>query len=171
MEPQQDNFSQPNSKRKLIVSLAVLLVAVLLVAGVKAFASGKDSDSDGTASNASNAASTSSTSSSSSDSSASNNSYKDGTYSASGSYTTPETQEEIKVTVTLKDGKVSDVSASTDPQARESQEWQSRFLSGYKQLVVGKSIDSIKLSRVSGSSLTSGGFNKAINTIKQQAKA
>ena len=37
--------------------------------------------------------------------------------------------------------------------------------------VVGKSIDEISVSRVAGSSLTSGGFNHAIETIKAEAAA
>jgi hypothetical protein len=37
--------------------------------------------------------------------------------------------------------------------------------------VVGKSLDDIKVSKVAGSSLTSGGFNKAIEQIKTDATA
>ena len=46
-----------------------------------------------------------------------------------------------------------------------------QFIDGYKSLVVGKDISSISLNRVSGSSLTSQGFNSAIQKIKSQAQA
>jgi uncharacterized protein YpmS len=59
-------------------------------------------------------------------------------------------------------------SGANDPEARE---YQSMFISGYKQQVVGKRISDISLSRVSGSSLTSQGFNSAIQKIESQAKA
>jgi hypothetical protein len=36
-------------------------------------------------------------------------------------------------------------------------------------VVVGQDIDQISVSRVAGSSLTSGGFNQAIDTIKSEA--
>jgi len=53
---------------------------------------------------------------------------------------------------------------------RESQHYQSRFLSGYKQYVVGKNISSVNLTNVSGSSLTPIGFDNALTQIKAQAK-
>ncbi|WP_447589312.1 hypothetical protein [Microbacterium lacticum] len=37
--------------------------------------------------------------------------------------------------------------------------------------VVGKDIDDVSVSRVAGSSLTSGGFNDALETIKADARA
>jgi hypothetical protein len=58
-----------------------------------------------------------------------------------------------------------------DPQARESQDYQSQFIGGIADAVVGKDIDQISVSRVAGSSLTSGGFNDAIETIKSEAAA
>ncbi|GAA2584247.1 hypothetical protein [Microbacterium binotii] len=112
-----------------------------------------------------------STGSSGSDSSSSSGAYKDGTYTASGSYQTPESVEEISVTVTLADDVITSVEVTGDPQARESQQYQSQFIGGISDVVVGKDIDEISVSRVAGSSLTSGGFNKAIEEIKTEAKA
>lgn len=97
--------------------------------------------------------------------------YKDGTYSADGIYTTPENQEKIGVTVTLKDNIITAADVQEKAVLRESQRYQEDFISGYKEKVIGKNINDVKLSRVSGSSLTSRGFNNAINQIKQQAKA
>lgn len=98
--------------------------------------------------------------------------YKDGSYTATGSYRTPEGSEQITVTLTLKSGVVADSSVTfSQTRERESKQYQSQFASGYSQLVVGKKIDEINLSRVSGSSLTPLGFNAALEQIKAQAKA
>ena len=98
-------------------------------------------------------------------------SYTDGTYTAEGSYATPESVETISVTVTLESDVITAVEVSGDPQARESQEYQGKFIGGISDAVVGQDIDEISVSRVAGSSLTSGGFNKAIEDIKSQAAA
>lgn len=52
-----------------------------------------------------------------------------------------------------------------------SAEFQEKFAYGIDALVVGKSIDELDVSKVSGSSLTSGGFNNAIDQIKSEAQA
>ncbi|MFK4762946.1 hypothetical protein ACI3KS_18610 [Microbacterium sp. ZW T5_45] len=115
--------------------------------------------------------STSSSSSSSSTDSGSSTEYADGTYTADGSYQTPESVEEISVTLTLADGVVTDVEVTGDPQARESQQYQSQFIDGIADEVVGVALDDLNVSRVAGSSLTSGGFNEAVASIKEQAAA
>lgn len=98
-------------------------------------------------------------------------SYADGTYTADGSYQTPETVEEISVTLTLADGVVTEVEVTGDPQAPESERYQGEFIDGIDDEVVGKAIDELDVSRVAGSSLTSGGFNDAVESIKEQAAA
>lgn len=95
--------------------------------------------------------------------------YADGTYTAEGAYSTPETLEQISVTVTLEGGVITDVEVVGNPQKSESAEHQAEFIGGIAEVVVGKSIDEIQVSRVAGSSLTSGGFNQAIETIKAEA--
>ena len=65
----------------------------------------------------------------------------------------------------------SDVEVVGDPQARESQQYQSAFIGGIADQVVGKDIDEVSVSRVAGSSLTSGGFMKALAEIKAEAAA
>ncbi|CAH0184418.1 hypothetical protein SRABI76_01615 [Microbacterium oxydans] len=97
--------------------------------------------------------------------------YADGTYTADGSYQTPETVEEISVTLTLADGVVTDVEVTGDPKAPETTRYQGEFIDGIAAEVVGKPIDDLKVSRVAGSSLTSGGFNTAVESIKEQAAA
>ena len=97
--------------------------------------------------------------------------YKNGTYTATGRYNSPAGMEDIGITLTLKDGVV--VSSSLTLMAFDdtSQRYQQKFESGYKSQVIGRSIDSIALGTISGSSLTPIGFNDALNQIKTQAKA
>lgn len=106
---------------------------------------------------------------SASESTSSSSTYADGTYTAEGSYATPESVETIVVTVTLESDVITAVEVTGDPQKRESEEYQGRFIGGIADAVVGQDIDQISVSRVAGSSLTSGGFNQAIDTIKSEA--
>lgn len=97
-------------------------------------------------------------------------SYKDGTYSAVGSYKSPAGDESIQVKLTLKDNLVSEIDVignATNPMSIKKQK---EFTDGYKVLVVGKNIKDLKLDKVSGSSLTPKGFNDAIEKVKSAAK-
>lgn len=97
--------------------------------------------------------------------------YADGTYEATGQYATPESVETIDVTLTLAGDTVTAVEVTGDPQAAESKRYQSEFIGGIQDEVVGKKLDEISVSKVAGSSLTSGGFNDAVGAIKSEAKA
>ncbi len=97
--------------------------------------------------------------------------YADGTYSAEGSYRTPETTETIEVTVTLESDVITAVEVTGDPQAPQTAQYQGRFIGGISDEVVGKDIDEVAVTRVAGSSLTSGGFTAALETIKSEAAA
>ena len=109
------------------------------------------------------------TDSGSGDTTTGSGSYADGTYTAEGSYATPESVETIKVTVTLEDDVITAVEVTGDPQKRESEQYQGQFIGGIADVVVGQDIDDIQVSRVAGSSLTSNGFNQAIEAIKSEA--
>jgi len=95
--------------------------------------------------------------------------YEDGTYTAEGSYSTPESVETITVTVTLESDIITAVEVTGNPSKPESKVYQGKFIGGISEEVVGKDIDEISVSRVAGSSLTSSGFNAAIETIKDDA--
>lgn len=97
--------------------------------------------------------------------------YADGTYTAEGAYSTPESVETISVTITLDDDVITSVEVTGDPSKRESEQYQGQFIGGISDAVVGQNIDEISVSRVAGSSLTSGGFNEAIEQIKAEAAA
>lgn len=96
--------------------------------------------------------------------------YKDGTYSATGKYTSPAGPEELGVTVTLKNNIVTDANVETKATAKRSMQMQQMFADNYKQFVVGKNINELNLGKISGSSLTPEGFNNALAQIKAQAK-
>jgi len=99
------------------------------------------------------------------------NAYKDGAYSATGTYSYHSGTEDISVKVTLVNGKVEDVTVTTLAKNPSSKAMQADFAANYKTMVVGKNIDEVKLGKVSGSSLTPIGFNAAIEDIKSQAKS
>lgn len=99
--------------------------------------------------------------------------YQDGTYDATADYQSPNGTETIKVTVTLEGDVVTEVEvegASVDP-SPEVERYQGEFEDGIDAEVVGKNIDELQVDRVGGSSLTSGGFNEAIEQIKVKAQA
>jgi uncharacterized protein with FMN-binding domain len=97
--------------------------------------------------------------------------YKDGTYQATGSYSTPGGRESINLRVTLKGGVITATSLVQNARDGESKFYQNAFDGSYKDLVVSKSVDQVSLSRVAGSSLTSNGFNQALDQIKEDASA
>ena len=98
-------------------------------------------------------------------------SYADGTYTADGSYQAPSGTESITVELTLADDTITDITVTphaTDPTAKGMQ---TNFAGGIADQVVGQDIDQLNVTRVSGSSLTSGGFKIAIAAIKEDALA
>ena len=97
--------------------------------------------------------------------------YRDGTYSATGSYNSPGGEDQVAVTLTVANDIVTSVSAIPKTQDRTSARYQAMFVSGYKQYVVGKDLSSVHVGIVSGSSLTGIGFNAAIAKIEAEAKA
>ena len=101
----------------------------------------------------------------------SHNGYKDGTYSASSDYFVPSGNESIKVTLTLKNGIVTNSQLANSENDRESVYYQEEFARQYKNQVVGKSISGIHLSYVAGASDTTQAFTDALNRIMNQAQA
>lgn len=149
----------------------VAAASVLGVVALAGCASAAPAAEPGATTGASASSSPASTGSStgSSTGAASAGAYTDGTYTADGSYQTPESIEKISVTVTLEGDVITAVEVTGDPQKAESKQYQGKFIGGIQSEVVGKNIDEISVSRVAGSSLTSGGFNDAITQIKAEA--
>ena len=95
--------------------------------------------------------------------------YTDGTFSAAGSYNSPEGSESVNISLTLKGGVITDSTFQGNATNPRSQKFQQLFSDGYKQLVVGKPIDSLSLTVVNGASLTPAGFMDAVSKIQTQA--
>ena len=97
--------------------------------------------------------------------------YADGTYTAEGDYVSPAGPSHVTVEITLEGDVVSAVTVTplaTDP---TSKGFQTQFADGIAAVVEGQDIDTLNVSRVGGSSLTSGGFEDAIEKIKAEALA
>jgi uncharacterized protein with FMN-binding domain len=96
--------------------------------------------------------------------------YADGTYDTTGTYESPAGKETIDVSVTLDGGVVSAVEVTPQATNPTSKTWQTKFASGVSDEVVGKSIDDVELDAVSGASLTTGGFEDALDQIAADAR-
>jgi uncharacterized protein with FMN-binding domain len=138
----------------------------LTLVGALAGCSAADSD---TPAAAGDDAGTSTSAPGSADAGASAGSYTDGTYTEDATYTSPGGTEEIEVTVTLAGGVITEVEVVGDGDNPNSKRYQGEFADGISDVVVGKSIDEISVDKVAGSSLTSSGFNDAIEEIKADA--
>lgn len=181
-----------NRNQKVIATVAILAAMTLIVFGVSAFSGDKSSDAP-LASTSEQTAVTSETNDTQTTTeqsqtlattepattsptpspapAAATTKYKNGTYTASGSYSTPESTESITITVTVENDVVTATSAQNTAKDRESKDWQGDFISGYKSQVVGRALASLNLGKVSGSSLTPTGFNNAIAKIRTQAQS
>lgn len=164
-------------QRRLFSGAAALAAAGTLSACSAAAAEpATTADTEAGADSGSTAAATqsgteSSTAGSSSAAEESASGYQDGTYEASGSYVSPGGTESVSVELTLSDGVVTAITVTPGAKHPTSQQYQQAFASGIADEVVGVSIDELDVDAVSGSSLTSGGFNQAVEQIKQDARA
>jgi uncharacterized protein with FMN-binding domain len=97
--------------------------------------------------------------------------YKDGTYTEDGAYQSPAGEGEITVTITLASDVVTAVKIDGHATDATAKNYQSQFENGIAGKVVGKKIDQLDVTKVAGSSLTSGGFHDAIKKIEAEAVA
>jgi uncharacterized protein with FMN-binding domain len=96
--------------------------------------------------------------------------YKDGNYSATGTYNSPGGKETLRVTIDMADDVITALAVTSVHIDSTAAAYETAFEGGIQDIVVGKDIDSLNIGPVAGSSLTSIGFNKAIGAIKVQAK-
>lgn len=154
-----------NSKKPLLTAAAGL--ALLGTAGCGSTGTAQDAASDEAAGASTPAASSGAPSSGAP---ATGGQYQNGEYTATGSYIPPSnTKEEVTVSLTLSDGVVTDVEVSTSGNHPTSKRYQAEFTGGVQQEVVGKPLDEVKVDKIASSSLTSSGFNKALDEIKSEA--
>lgn len=97
--------------------------------------------------------------------------YADGTYTVTGNYVSPGGPRDIGVTVVLANGVITDATFEGKATDATSKRFQGEFGSNFKPMVVGKNIDEVVLTKVSGSSLTPKGFNDALEKIRIEAKS
>lgn len=161
------NQNGVSRKSKIQAGLVIVALGALVVGTAVATSKSKSSVISGDQNSSANLSSDSSNSSAAN----TNINYKNGTYQATGKYYSPGGQEAITVSLTLDNNVVTTASAQSGANDPTATSYQDLFLSAYKSQVVGKKINSIKLSNVSGSSLTSQGFNNAVEQIENQAKA
>lgn len=95
--------------------------------------------------------------------------YTDGEYTATGDYVSPGGPETVTVTLTLEGNTVTDLEVTGSGRTPNARKFQGEFISGIDKIVVGQNIDELDVSKVAGSSLTSGGFNDAIEQIREDA--
>lgn len=95
--------------------------------------------------------------------------YRDGTYSATGQYEAPDGLDQIGVSITIRNGVITDSTVTPMARRRDTAEFQQAFAASYATYVTSKPIDSVRLRVVAGASLTTEGFMRALDTIKQQA--
>lgn len=156
-------------KNNKFIGLIIIVVIAVVIGGLTLTKNNKDENSQNT--NTVTTTTESSTSNSVNPKSSSTGTFKDGTYTSNGQYESPGGDESIDVTITIKDGKIESSSVATQAASRESMEYQDDFESNYKKQVVGKDISTLKIGKVAGSSLTSQGFNDALDKIRNQAKS
>ncbi len=161
-------------KSQNLISLGVFFAVVALVVAVAAI-NKQDQQRAGSAQIVSRADPTSGTAkaaavNTTNQATASSFTYTAGSYTAEGSYQTPENQAAIKVTLTvLADGTITDSNVIGESSGGNSREYQQLFINGYKSKVVGQKISTLRLGNVSGSSLTPIGFNNALAVIRREA--
>ncbi|WP_411721929.1 FMN-binding protein [Mycetocola sp.] len=95
--------------------------------------------------------------------------YENGEYTAEGSYISPGGPESVTVTLSLEDNTVTDLGVTGSGGTPNAKKYQGEFIENIGEMVVGKNIDELDVSRVAGSSLTSGGFNEALEQIRDDA--
>lgn len=97
--------------------------------------------------------------------------YADGTYTETSSYQTLNAKQSMGVSVTLKGGRITAVEVTPEANNPTSAQYQTTFASAIARVVVGKPIDQANVDVVSGSSITSRGFNAALARIASDARA
>lgn len=97
--------------------------------------------------------------------------YKDGSYTEQGTYSSPGGQEVISVDLTIAADAVKAVEVSTVKADPTATQYEAKFIGGIGDAIVGKKIDDLNVTNVAGSSLTSQGFDDALTKIKSDAKS
>jgi len=172
--PRSSAFSLRGAARTRVAVLAftgVSLVGILAGCSSATTAASSGSTTAATHKSSSSHASKASDDNGSPSSGTDDISFKDGSYSAQGTYSSPGGQELISVDLTLAGDVVKSVTVKTVKADPTATSYEAKFIGGISAAVVGKKISDLQVSKVAGSSLTSMGFNDALAKIKTDAKA
>lgn len=96
--------------------------------------------------------------------------YKDGSYSATGSYVSPGGTETLRVNLTIADDIVKSLSVTPVHVDSTAAQYQAQFDGGVGAIVIGRNLANANVGAVAGSSLTCVGYNSALATIRAHAK-
>lgn len=96
--------------------------------------------------------------------------YKDGSYSITQNYQSPGGTEQFDLSLTLLQDTITSANFTPKAVSPTGKRLQGGFSQTFQPYVVGKNIDQVAISVISGASLTSGAFKLALENIKQQAK-
>lgn len=83
-------------------------------------------------------------------------------------YEVPGDTQTLELSLVLDNGVITEINTNLTKSGRDSNGYQSKFEKSYKNLVLGKNIKDINLSRVGGASLTTKAFMDAITAVKNQ---
>ncbi len=95
--------------------------------------------------------------------------YRNGRYTVTGRYLTPGGAESIGVEMTLEHGSVTAASVQVEAKSPTARQFQMQFASRYAARVVARPSADLGVSRVAGASLTSVGFDDALEQIRAAA--
>jgi uncharacterized protein with FMN-binding domain len=95
--------------------------------------------------------------------------YKDGEYKIIGEYTAPSGLEKVSITFNILGDKINSLTVESLGIHATSKKFQGKFIDGIQSVAVGQNLEDFKVDVVSGASLTSGAFNKALAQVRQQA--
>lgn len=178
------NIDNMSMKTRNNIFLAIGSIAIIAASGVGVYAlyssaqtgtsnSGLTTQSTTNSSTSgSTTGGTTSNSTTNSTSSTSASNYKDGTYTASANYSVPHGyQNSISVSITVSNGSITAASATHSTSDRESAEYTDVFDSSLSSKVVGQSLSGASFSRIGGASLTTDGFQTALETVMNEAAA
>lgn len=177
---QPTNTNQPNEPISNLSSsrnnqfpkgILVIVLILIIIAGAVALSLSKNDEDSPSATTPPIARNEESNSNSGNSKPILNAEYVDGTYEATGEYISPGGREHLSVSLSLEEGIITDIEVKPQAKLPISAQMQADFAANYKPMVQGKNIDEVRLSKVSGSSLTSGGFNDALDKIKSQARS
>lgn len=100
-------------------------------------------------------------------------SFKDGEYYTEAEYYVEPAgkTEYIGVTLTIQNGEIIDVqTVAVEEGEKIESEYNNKFEKSVQEKIIGKNLNQVSEINVSGSSLTSDGFNKAIDNIKLDSR-